>query len=75
MFGTFYFPETMGAGGALTDYDDDSDFDSYLVQGGMLTSTRTPADAHFPPGPTQALTHRLYRNELTANTARERTPQ
>ncbi len=34
--GDFYFPEIMGAGVALLDYDGDGDLDIYALQGGRL---------------------------------------
>jgi hypothetical protein len=49
--GRFWFPETMGAGGAFVDYDGDGALDIALVQG-------SPWPDGGPPGP--AL--RLYRN-------------
>src|SRR5262244_1606127 len=38
MSGHFYFPEMMGPGVALFDYDNDGDLDVFLVQGQMLGS-------------------------------------
>ncbi|RMH23524.1 MAG: CRTAC1 family protein [Acidobacteria bacterium] len=52
--GERYFPEIMGAGAGLVDYDGDGDLDLYLVQGGSLAG----AD-EAPPS------DRLYRNDLT----------
>jgi hypothetical protein len=50
--GTFRYPETMGAGVAVFDYDGDGDLDVYFVNGNHLTA---------PPDP--AITGRLYRND------------
>lgn len=49
--GEFRFPEIAGAGVAVADYDNDGDYDIYLVQGGN-------------PG-ADNLTDRLFRNNLT----------
>ena len=65
MSGEFYFSETVGPGGALFDYDNDGDLDVYLVQGHMLGTGKTAADAVTPPrGP---LRDRLFRNDLGAD--------
>ena len=59
MSGEFYFPEMIGAGVALFDYDRDGDLDAYFVQGRRLdddpAADRT-GGARAPGG-------RLYRNE------------
>lgn len=63
MSGKLYFAETMGAGGALLDYDGDGDLDVYLVQGALL-GFADPAAATFPAPPRMLpLTDRLYRND------------
>ena len=64
MSGEFYLVEIMGAGAALFDYDNDGDLDAYLVQGAMLGSDKTLADALFPPPADLPLKDRLYRNDL-----------
>ena len=64
MSGELYFPEMVGAGGALFDYDNDGDLDIYLVQGNMLGKDKTVEDAVFKP--TLPLTDRLYRNDINS---------
>ena len=61
--GEVYFPENMGPGVALLDYDNDGDLDIYLVQGKLLDERKTISDALFPPAD-PALGNRLFRNNL-----------
>lgn len=63
MSGAHYFPEMMGAGGAVFDYDNDGDLDVYLLQGAMLGKGKTLDDALFPPQNDAPLIDRLYRND------------
>ena len=55
MTGRFWFPEIMGGGVALFDYDNDGRLDIYLVQGGRMPGAEGEQPA--PGG------DRLYRNE------------
>ena len=69
MSGELYFPEMMGSGAALLDYDGDGDLDVYLVQGHMLGDKPLSA-ATFAPRHELPLTDRLYRNDGDADGVR-----
>lgn len=62
MSGELYFPETVGGGVALFDYDRDGDLDIYLAQGEMLGDVPLEK-ASFRPRHPLPLTDRLYRND------------
>ena len=64
MSGDFYFPEMMGGGVALFDYDNDGDLDVYFAQGQMLGAGEAVDQALIPPQ-SLPLRGRLYRNDLT----------
>ena len=49
MTGKYYYPEMMGGGGAMLDYDLDGDLDLYLIQGSLMGSREDLDDALFPP--------------------------
>ncbi len=64
MAGFHFYPEIMGSGVALFDYDNDGDLDIFLVQGAMLG----PVDASKTLYPPQLpLRGRLYRNDSVRN--------
>jgi hypothetical protein len=60
MTGERYYPEIMGSGVALFDYDADGDLDLYLVQGYRLESGRDHLNAVHP----DPAGDRLFRNDL-----------
>jgi hypothetical protein len=63
--GQFYYPELIGSGGALFDYDNDGDLDVFLVQSGELEQPTTPSAQPSPPSRGRGgQTSRLYRNDL-----------
>ena len=70
MSGHLYYPEVVGAGAALFDYDNDGDLDLYLVQGSLLGNEADPADAITPWTGEWPPRDRLYRNDLTLRDGR-----
>ena len=54
--GSFYYPEILGPGVALFDFDNDGDLDVYLVQGASLGKAPDTAVSHSGS--------RLFRNDL-----------
>jgi len=68
MSGAHYYPEIVGPGAALFDYDNDGDLDIFIVQGCMLGPGKTLADATFPPpGSSPPVRGRLFRNDSSVN--------
>ncbi len=62
--GQFFYPEILGPGVALFDYDNDGDLDVFVVQGQVLGPSADPRTARMPPHDTKPLTGRLFRNDL-----------
>ena len=67
MSGRNYYPEMVGSGAALFDYDNDGDLDVFVVQGNMLGPGKSLAEALFPPKRPLPPKSRLYRNDLQIN--------
>ena len=64
MTGRHYYPEMVGSGAALLDFDNDNDLDVLIVQGSVLGPRDSLGDALYPlhgPPPPRA---RLFRNDL-----------
>ncbi len=58
--GDYLFPEIMGAGVALLDFDNDGDLDVYFIQGANLNAKKPL----FPLPATQKPGNRFFKNEL-----------
>lgn len=59
-----YFPELMGSGVALLDYNKDGALDVFLVQSDLVDPHQKPGDILFPPPAGQKPGCRLFRNDL-----------
>jgi enediyne biosynthesis protein E4 len=66
--GEFYFPEIMGGGVALFDYDNDGDLDVFVVQGHSLAPNAAGKSGPETWG-------RLFRNDLIKPQGRNPTPR
>jgi len=64
MSGFHFYPEIMGSGVALFDYDNDGDLDMFIVQGAMLGPIDVSKAIFRPQLP---LRGRLYRNDSVRN--------
>jgi hypothetical protein len=73
MSGEHYYPEMVGSGAALFDYDNDGDLDILIIQGQMLGPEKSLADALFPPSTHLPLKARLYRNDSVIHADGSRT--
>ena len=71
--GQMFFPEIMGSGVGLLDYDNDGDLDAYFAQGRMLATDTGIREAWFPAAGPLPPVGRLYRNDLDVGADGSRT--
>ena len=62
--GEYFFPEIMGSGVGMVDYDGDGDLDLYFVQGAMLDPAKEVSQSVFPYAGEGTPRNRLFQNEL-----------
>jgi hypothetical protein len=65
MQGRYYFPEIMGSGVGVLDYDNDGDLDVYVVQGNYLGPDYYQGTTPLQSTGSSRNSDRLFRNDLT----------